>query len=118
MPLAGGDSMLTMTAQGSYTNMGAMLSSDMGYYGMAFHDNDDLYYSRNITHNLLGYSEGFMGFGNGMEKLISRAWPESDLEMMQGTLPLYTDHQPNLLHDGQRTQRIQLLFKCHVRTQP
>ena len=35
-----------------------------------------------------------MGFGNGMEKLISRAWPESDLEMMQGTLPLYTDHQP------------------------
>jgi phosphoglycerol transferase MdoB-like AlkP superfamily enzyme len=94
MPLAGGDSMLTMTAQGSYTNMGAMLSSDMGYYGMAFHDNDDLYYSRNITHNLLGYSEGFMGFGNGMEKLISRAWPESDLEMMQGTLPLYTDHQP------------------------
>ena len=94
MPLAGGDSMLTMTAQGSYTNMGAMLSSDMGYYGMTFHDNDDLYYSRNITHNLLGYSEGFMGFGNGMEKLISRAWPESDLEMMQGTLPLYTDHQP------------------------
>jgi phosphoglycerol transferase MdoB-like AlkP superfamily enzyme len=94
MPLAGGDSMLTMTAQGSYTNMGAMLSSDMGYYGMAFHDNDDLYYSRNITHNLLGYSEGFMGFGNGMEKLISRAWPESDLEMMQGTLPLYTDHRP------------------------
>ena len=94
MPLAGGDSMLTMTAQGSYTNMGSMLSSDMGYYGMAFHDNDDLYYSRNITHNLLGYSEGFMGFGNGMEKLISRAWPESDLEMMEGTLPLYTDHQP------------------------
>ena len=55
-----------MTAQGSYTNMGAMLSADMGYYGMAFHDNDDLYYSRNITHNLLGYSEGFMGYGNGM----------------------------------------------------
>ncbi len=94
MPMAGGDSMLTMTAQGSYTNMGAMLSSDMGYYGMAFHDNDDLYYSRNITHNLLGYSEGFMGFGNGMEKLVSRAWPASDLEMMQGTLPLYSDHQP------------------------
>ena len=94
MPLAGGDSMLTMTAQGSYTNMGSMLGADKGYYGMAFHDNDDLYYSRNITHNLLGYSEGFMGFGNGMEKLISRAWPESDLEMMQGTLPLYSDHRP------------------------
>ena len=94
MPLAGGDSMLTMTAQGSYTNMGAMLGPGQGYYGMAFHNNDDLYYSRDITHNLLGYSEGFMGFGNGMEKLISRAWPESDLEMMQATLPLYTDHQP------------------------
>lgn len=94
MPMAGGDSMLTMTAQGSYTNMGAMLGADDGYYGMAFHDNDDLYYSRNITHNLLGYSEGFMGFGNGMEKLISRAWPESDCEMIQGTLPLYAEHQP------------------------
>ncbi len=94
LPMAGGDSMLTMTAQGSYTNMGAMLSSDMGYYGMAFHDNDDLYYSRNITHNLLGYSEGFMGFGNGMEQLISRAWPESDKEMMEGTLPLYSGNEP------------------------
>ena len=94
LPMAGGDSMLTMTAQGSYTNMGAMLSSDMGYYGMAFHDNDDLYYSRNITHNLLGYSEGFMGFGNGMEQLISRAWPESDKEMMEGTLPLYSGNAP------------------------
>jgi hypothetical protein len=94
LPMAGGDSMLTMTRQGSYTNMGAMLSSDMGYYGMAFHDNDDLYYSRNITHNLLGYSEGFMGFGNGMEQLISRAWPESDKEMMEGTLPLYSGNEP------------------------
>ncbi len=94
LPMAGGDSMLTMTAQGCYTNMGSMLSSDMGYYGMAFHDNDDLYYSRNITHNLLGYSEGFMGFGNGMEQLISRAWPESDKEMMEGTLPLYSGNEP------------------------
>ena len=94
MPLAGGESMIKMTAQGSYTNMGAMLSQEMGYYGMAFHDNDDLYYSRNITHNLLGYSEGFMGFGNGMEQLISRHWPESDKEMMEGTLPLYSDHEP------------------------
>ena len=94
MPLRGGDSMLAMTAQGSYTNVGSILGVDEGYYGWAFHDNDDLYYSRNITHNLLGYSEGFMGYGNGMEKLISRHWPESDCEMMEATLPLYTDHQP------------------------
>lgn len=94
MPMRGGESMLTMTAQGSYTNMGAMLSAEDGYYGMAFHNNDDLYYSRNITHNLLGYSEGFMGYGNGMEKLITRHWPESDCEMMEATLPLYSDHQP------------------------
>ncbi|MBO7355221.1 MAG: LTA synthase family protein, partial [Lachnospiraceae bacterium] len=94
MPMRGGESMLTMTAQGSYTNMGAMLSADDGYYGMAFHNNDDLYYSRNITHNLLGYSEGFMGYGNGMEKLITRHWPESDYEMMEATLPLYSEHQP------------------------
>ena len=35
-----------------------------------------------------------MGVGNGMEQYISRNWPESDLEMMQGTIPEYIDNQP------------------------
>ena len=35
-----------------------------------------------------------MGYGNGMEAYVEYVWPESDLEMIQGTLPLYQDQQP------------------------
>ena len=42
----------------------------------------------------LGYSEGFMGYGNGMEAYVSENWPQSDLEMIEGTVPLYIDQQP------------------------
>ena len=35
-----------------------------------------------------------MGFGNGMEKFVKNQWPESDLEMFQGTVPTYIDKQP------------------------
>jgi phosphoglycerol transferase MdoB-like AlkP superfamily enzyme len=32
--------------------------------------------------------------GNGMEEYVKWVWPESDLEMMQGTFPMYADQQP------------------------
>ena len=35
-----------------------------------------------------------MGQGNGMEQYVKNAWPQSDLEMFQGTLPTYIDKQP------------------------
>jgi phosphoglycerol transferase MdoB-like AlkP superfamily enzyme len=35
-----------------------------------------------------------MGFGNGMEKLVTDQWPKSDLEMFQGTIPDLLDKQP------------------------
>jgi lipoteichoic acid synthase len=35
-----------------------------------------------------------MGYGNGMEKFVKKQWPQSDLQMMEGTLPLYIDKQP------------------------
>jgi phosphoglycerol transferase MdoB-like AlkP superfamily enzyme len=50
----------------------------------------------------MGYSN-WIGLGNGMEKLpnpvtgqvgISRAFPQSDLEMVQVTMPLYVDQEP------------------------
>ncbi|MBE6627055.1 MAG: hypothetical protein E7628_07745 [Ruminococcaceae bacterium] len=63
----------------------------LGYYGQAFHNNSYTYYNRNKTHANLGFSSGFMGYGNGMEEFVTHQWPQSDLEMIEGTLPMYID---------------------------
>ena len=64
----------------------------LGYFGKAYHNNDYTFYERQETHNNLGYSEGFMGMGNGMEEYVADVWPESDEEMLKGTLQEYIDH--------------------------
>lgn len=64
---------------------------DLGYFTRAYHDHDYTYYDRNKTHENLGY-EKFIGVGNGME--VTKAWPESDLEMIDFTVPQYIDQQP------------------------
>ena len=93
LPVKGGSS-LKMTAQyGNQMTMGNLLN-DLGYNGWVFHNNDYMFYDRHITHNNLGYSNGYMGYGNGMEEYVQDQWPESDLEMIQGTMPLYLDAQP------------------------
>ncbi len=93
LPTAGGASMRQITVSEGRTNIGARLAEE-GYRGYAFHNNSYTYYDRHLTHVKLGYSEGYMGVGNGMEKYVKRVWPESDLEMMKGTLPLYMDKEP------------------------
>ena len=93
IPTSGGSSIKEITQNGAHTNIGALLN-DKGYFGMAFHNSDYTFYDRHETHTKLGYSEGYMGVGNGLEELISPIWPASDLELMQGTLPMYIDKQP------------------------
>lgn len=93
LPVSGGRSMKNISTHNNYFTMGSQLDR-LGYFGKAYHNNDYKYYDRHITHNALGYSEGFMGMGNGMEEYVTQQWPESDLEMIQGTLPEYIDHQP------------------------
>lgn len=93
IPTSGGSSIKEITQNGTHTNMGALLN-DKGYFGMAFHNSTYTYYDRHETHAKLGYSGGYMGVGNGLEELISPKWPASDLELMQGTLPMYIDKQP------------------------
>ncbi|MBR6484318.1 MAG: LTA synthase family protein [Clostridiales bacterium] len=94
LPTLGGSSVPHLTSHGdTYFTMGQQLNS-LGYYGMAFHNNDYQFYTRNTTHNRLGYSEGFMGWGNGMEDYVDPVWPESDLQMFEGTVPLYIENQP------------------------
>ncbi len=93
LPSNGGQSFKDTADHLNYYTIGAMLDRE-GYYGQAFHNNAYTYYDRNKTHINLGYSAGYMGYGNGMEEYVTNAWPQSDLEMLQGTLPLYVDKQP------------------------
>lgn len=91
MPANGG-SMHVATRQKLFLTIGNQLQKQ-GYYSMAFHNNDYTYYSRHLIHPHLGY-ETYMGYGNGLEKGLTLCWPESDLEMIDYTVPMYIDHQP------------------------
>lgn len=93
LPMYGGSSFKMTVDDNNYLVMGNQLNR-LGYSGWAFHNNSFTYYDRNVTHNNLGYSNGFMGYGNGMETYVTEQWPQSDLEMVEGTLPLYIDAQP------------------------
>lgn len=59
--------------------------SALGYKTLAYHDHTYDYYDRDLSHPNMGYD--YKGVGNGLE--LTRSWPESDLEMMQATLPEY-----------------------------
>lgn len=69
-----------------------------GAGSMAYHNNSLSYYDRNVTHNNLGYVFKAARLGSVSEQegggfLFPMehpdAWPASDLEMMQGTIPEY-----------------------------
>ena len=92
LPTQGGNSVLNTQTYNNYFTMGNQLNR-LGYYGQAFHDNGCGAYDRYKTHQNLGYSAGFMGLGSGMEAYVTETWPESDLEMMQGTWDLYKDQE-------------------------
>ncbi len=90
----GGSSVKGTSGYDNHMTMGSMLDRE-GYEGWAFHNNTYTYYGRDLTHNNLGYSHGFMGYGNGMEQWVTWQWPESDLEMVRGTFDeLYSGSEP------------------------
>jgi len=69
-----------------------------GVKSYAYHNNSLSYYDRHVTHNNLGYDFKGCKLGNLSEeewgdKIFPmehpNAWPASDLEMMQGTVPEY-----------------------------
>lgn len=92
LPVDGGSSMMHYVNDNVYLTMGSQLGR-LGYYGIMYHNNDYTYYTRNVTHNMLGYSEGFVGWGNGLEDYVDPVWPESDLQMFEATVPTYIDQQ-------------------------
>lgn len=93
LPTAGGASFKQTANHYNYMTIGSQLNR-LGYYGKAFHNNSHTFYDRNLTHVNLGYSDGFMGYGSGMEQYVENCWPQSDAEMMAGTLPTFIDKQP------------------------
>lgn len=62
----------------------------LGYGCRAYHDHTYTYYKRHISHPNMGYL--YKGVGNGLK--LTDCWPESDLEMMEVTIPEYIDDQP------------------------
>lgn len=69
--------------------MGNQLRS-LGYKTMAYHDHTYTYYGRNISHPNMGYT--YKGLGSGLT--VKKTWPESDLEMMEKTIPEYIGSTP------------------------
>jgi len=63
--------------------MGNMLRKE-GYVTRAYHNNTYDYYDRDISHPNMGYD--YYGVGQGLE--VTATWPQSDLEMMEQTIPL------------------------------
>ena len=93
LPTDGGPSFKEMSEQFVKLNIGTKLN-ELGYYGKAFHNNTYTYYDRDETHTTLGYSDGYMAEGNGMEQYVTHQWPQSDYEMFVGTVNQYLDRQP------------------------
>ncbi len=92
-PMFGGASFPSFAGGGNTALTLASQLNRQHYWGKAYHNNDYTFYSRHITHNQLGFSEGFMGYGNGMEQYVTYEWPQSDQDMINGTIPEYIDRQ-------------------------
>ena len=63
------------------------LFMDMGARSFAFHDHDYTYYNRQYSYPNMGYE--YYGQGGGLD--LESQWPESDLEMMEATVPMFAD---------------------------
>ena len=93
LPTKGGKSFPSFSQNDNVALTMAYQLNKQNYWGKAYHNNTYTFYSRNKTHNRLGYSEGFMGYGNGMEKYVKKEWPQSDLDMIAGTMEEYLDQE-------------------------
>lgn len=91
VPATNGMCMREGIEQHLFLTMGHQLQRQ-GYYSVAYHNHNADFYYRDETHVHLGYDRFLAQFG-GLEG-ITPVWPESDLEMIDVSVPQYIDHQP------------------------
>ena len=89
---SGTNSIKESRQQDLFLSIGKQLQKE-GYFSAAYHNHLYTFYDRDKTHTYYGY-DTFMGLHNGMEEGVKEVWPESDLEMMDFTVPMYIDQQP------------------------
>ena len=91
VPTTGGKCMKEAVQQNLFLTMGNQLQ-EQGYFSRAYHNHLKDFYDRDKTHTHLGYDE-FLGLYGGLEG-VDPVWPESDLQMIDVTVPQYIDNQP------------------------
>lgn len=72
------------------------LFKELNYKTIAFHNGGYKYYSRNLSVPNLGYSK-FVACGNGLN-INCKQWPQSDLEMMKKSIPMYIDEDKFMIY--------------------
>ncbi len=90
VPLDGVDTMLETQNHNLYFTLGNQLQRQ-NYNSVCFHNGSHTFYSRNLTHTNLGYSQ-FLAYGNGLED-ITGAWVD-DQVTFDLTMDTYIDQQP------------------------
>lgn len=91
VPDSGGICMMETLQQPMFLTMGFQLDKQ-GYSSVAYHNHVGSFYDRNRTHTKLGYQK-FVALDYGLEG-ITRSFPESDLELIDVTVPQFIDQQP------------------------
>lgn len=89
VPLNGIESMLDTQGNNLYFTLGNQLQRE-GYYSAAYHNGTYDYYSRQLTHQNLGYST-WTAMGNGLENITSE-YP-GDEEFFDLTMDTYLDSE-------------------------
>lgn len=89
IPKSGVWSMSKSSVNSMPFTMGNQLKK-LGYATNAYHNHSYTYYDRDSSHPNLGYD--FKAVGNGLD--IEPNWPESDLEMIDETVPEYVNKAP------------------------
>ncbi len=92
MPTDCVNSMMRTRYDNMYYTLGNQLRR-LNYFSAGYHNNDYKYYNRHQTHCNLGY-DTWTGYWNGLEDGLTLQWPESDLEMIDYTVPMYVDKEP------------------------
>ena len=91
VPLTSGMLMKDVVYQHYFLTMGHQLQR-LGYYSTAYHNHVYDFYERHRTHTHLGYDR-FIAQYAGMEG-VDKVGPESDLQMIDSTVPDYIGNQP------------------------